>query len=154
MSCPISIYKLYAVATIHMTKSVQRVSIENTIFNLGVISLFINNTITFYINTLSGTIFRKELMKLFRLTHWMECSKGTIGHMSLILCFYSNYFAACHHGGWGWRKRTYVILTTICTMQDTALSINTIAYPTISTRHILFRWFHHFTWSFLKSRTK
>ncbi|UJR34961.1 hypothetical protein I4U23_027739 [Adineta vaga] len=63
---PISIYKLYSIATIYDTKSVIQKSIENTIFNLSVISLFLNNTITFYIYTLSGTIFRKELIKLLR----------------------------------------------------------------------------------------
>ncbi|CAF3712774.1 unnamed protein product [Adineta steineri] len=63
---PISIYKLYSIATIHETKSKLRQSIENTIFNISVISLFLNNIITFYINTLCGTIFRKELIRLFR----------------------------------------------------------------------------------------
>ncbi|CAF1046593.1 unnamed protein product [Adineta steineri] len=63
---PISIYKLYSIGTIHETKSKLRQSIENTIFNISVITLFLNNIITFYINTLCGTIFRKELIRLFR----------------------------------------------------------------------------------------
>ncbi|CAF1069806.1 unnamed protein product [Adineta steineri] len=62
----ISIYKLYSIATIHETKSKLRQSTENTIFNVSVISLFLNNIITFYINTLCGTIFGKELIRLFR----------------------------------------------------------------------------------------
>ena len=51
-------YKLYAISTIHMTKSSLQKSIENTVFNLTIISLFLNNTITFYICTLFGKIFR------------------------------------------------------------------------------------------------
>ncbi|CAF4371634.1 unnamed protein product, partial [Adineta steineri] len=43
---PISIYKLYSISTIHETKSKLRQSIENTIFNISVISLFLNNIIT------------------------------------------------------------------------------------------------------------
>jgi hypothetical protein len=69
MTLPTGIYKLYAVATIYTTKSFLRLSIESVIYSLCLISLFIHNSITFYVNTLSGTIFRKELMKLFRLTH-------------------------------------------------------------------------------------
>ncbi|CAF0842583.1 unnamed protein product [Adineta steineri] len=65
-SFPISIYKLYSVATISNTKSILQKSIEGTIFNMCVISLFLNNSIKFYIYTLYGKIFRKELMKLFR----------------------------------------------------------------------------------------
>ncbi|CAF1437134.1 unnamed protein product [Rotaria sp. Silwood1] len=53
-SFPISGYKLYAAATIYETKSNLRKSIENTIFNMSAISLFLNNTITFYIYTLCG----------------------------------------------------------------------------------------------------
>ncbi|CAF1329055.1 unnamed protein product [Adineta steineri] len=64
---PISFYKLYAVATIYQTKSIGRQSIENTIYNLSLISLLLNNSITFYLYTLCGPIFQKELLKLFRL---------------------------------------------------------------------------------------
>ncbi|CAF0845378.1 unnamed protein product [Adineta steineri] len=64
---PISIYKLYSIATIYDSKSVLQKSVENTIYNFCVISLFLNNSMAFYIYTLSGTVFRKELMKLFRL---------------------------------------------------------------------------------------
>ncbi|CAF1008793.1 unnamed protein product [Adineta steineri] len=64
---PISIYKIYGIATIYSTKSTLRKSWENTIFNICVISLFINNSVTFYVYTLTGRVFRKELMKLFRL---------------------------------------------------------------------------------------
>ncbi|CAF1112051.1 unnamed protein product [Adineta steineri] len=64
-SFPLGVYKLYSVATIYEPKSILRVSIENTLFNLFVICLFLNNTIKFYIYTLCGTVFRQELMKLF-----------------------------------------------------------------------------------------
>ncbi|UJR16704.1 hypothetical protein I4U23_003604 [Adineta vaga] len=63
---PIGVYKLYSIATIHEIKSTLQRSIENTIFNISVISLFFNNCITFYIYTLFGSVFRRELVKLFR----------------------------------------------------------------------------------------
>ncbi|UJR11339.1 hypothetical protein I4U23_015520 [Adineta vaga] len=65
---PVSIYKFYSVATIYDTRTSLRQSIENTIFNASVICFFLNNTIKFYIYTLCGAIFRKELIKLFRVT--------------------------------------------------------------------------------------
>ncbi|CAF1516135.1 unnamed protein product [Adineta ricciae] len=65
---PISIYKIYCIVTIYNAKSVLQMSIENTIFNVCVLSLFLNNTITFYLYTLSGRVFRKELMKLLHLS--------------------------------------------------------------------------------------
>ncbi|CAF3951239.1 unnamed protein product [Adineta steineri] len=66
-SCPVSIYKFYSVATVYTIKSSLRQSIENTIYNVSVQAFFLNNAIKFYIYTLCGAIFRKELMKLFRL---------------------------------------------------------------------------------------
>ncbi|CAF0974788.1 unnamed protein product [Adineta steineri] len=64
-SFPLGVYKVYSVATIYDTKSVLRVAIENTLFNIFVICIYLNNAIKFYIYTLSGTVFRQELMKLF-----------------------------------------------------------------------------------------
>ncbi|UJR24430.1 hypothetical protein I4U23_005806 [Adineta vaga] len=65
-SFPISIYKFYAIATMNENKSSLRRAIENTIFILSILSLFSNNCVNFYIYTLSGTVFRKELWKIFR----------------------------------------------------------------------------------------
>ncbi|CAF1151853.1 unnamed protein product [Adineta steineri] len=64
-SFPLGVYKLYSVATIYDTKSVLRVAIENTLFNIFVICAYLNNAIKFYIYTLCGTVFRQELMKSF-----------------------------------------------------------------------------------------
>ncbi|UJR24481.1 hypothetical protein I4U23_005856 [Adineta vaga] len=65
-SFPISVYKFYAIATFHDPRSSLQRSIENTIFILCVLSLFSNNCVNFYIYTLSGAVFRKEFIKLFR----------------------------------------------------------------------------------------
>ncbi|CAF1549359.1 unnamed protein product, partial [Adineta steineri] len=64
-SFPLGVYKLYSVATIYDTKSVLRVAIENTLFNIFVICAYLDSAIKFYIYTLYGTVFRQELMKLF-----------------------------------------------------------------------------------------
>ncbi|CAF1158969.1 unnamed protein product [Adineta steineri] len=66
-SCPISVYKIYSIATINQARPILRASIENTIFNVCVLCSFLNNNINFYIYTLCGATFRKELLKLFRL---------------------------------------------------------------------------------------
>ncbi|CAF4217000.1 unnamed protein product [Adineta steineri] len=64
---PISVYKMYSIATINQTKSALRASVENTLFNVFVLFLYISNNIKFYTYTLCGATFRKELLKLFRL---------------------------------------------------------------------------------------
>ncbi|CAF1087284.1 unnamed protein product [Adineta steineri] len=66
-SWPVNMYKFYSVATVYNTKSNFRQAIENTAFNVAVQAYFLNNAIKFYIYTLCGPIFRKELAKLFRL---------------------------------------------------------------------------------------
>ncbi|CAF0888977.1 unnamed protein product [Adineta steineri] len=66
-SCPISAYKIYSIATINQARPILRASIENTVFNVCVLCSFLNNNINFYIYTLCGATFRKELLKLFRL---------------------------------------------------------------------------------------
>ncbi|CAF3923328.1 unnamed protein product [Adineta steineri] len=66
-SCPANIYKFYSVATIYDIKSSLRQAIESTFVAVSLQAFFLNNAIKFYIYTLCGAIFRKELMKLFRL---------------------------------------------------------------------------------------
>ncbi|CAF1034917.1 unnamed protein product [Adineta steineri] len=66
-SSPVNMYKFYSVATVYSTKSSFRQAIENTAFNVAVQAYFCNNAVKFYIYTLCGPIFRKELAKLFRL---------------------------------------------------------------------------------------
>ncbi|CAF0852855.1 unnamed protein product [Didymodactylos carnosus] len=64
---PISIYKLYQTLTMSMTtKSPLRLAIEGFIFQLTVLVSYINGSIIFLIYTLSGKIFRKELLRMFQ----------------------------------------------------------------------------------------
>ncbi|CAF0792545.1 unnamed protein product [Didymodactylos carnosus] len=62
---PISLSKLYQTLTISITtKSPMRLAIEGFIFQFTIIVSYTNNSIVFFIYTLSGKIFRQELLRV------------------------------------------------------------------------------------------
>ncbi|CAF1234298.1 unnamed protein product [Didymodactylos carnosus] len=64
---PISLSKLYQTLTMSMTtKSPLRLAIEGFIFQSAAIVSYINNSVIFFIYTLSGKIFRQELLRILR----------------------------------------------------------------------------------------
>ncbi|CAF4435957.1 unnamed protein product [Didymodactylos carnosus] len=64
---PISIYKLYQTLTMSMTtKSPLRLAIEGLIFQFTVLVSYINGSIIFLTYTLSGKIFRQELLRMLQ----------------------------------------------------------------------------------------
>ncbi|CAF1219279.1 unnamed protein product, partial [Didymodactylos carnosus] len=64
---PISLSKLYQTLTMSMTtKSPLRLAIEGFTFQSAAIVSYINNSVIFFIYTLSGKIFRQELLRILR----------------------------------------------------------------------------------------
>ncbi|CAF1338804.1 unnamed protein product [Adineta steineri] len=63
---PFSIYRLYASFTVNITKDPLRLAIENLAFEIAnMLTQFAHST-SFYLYTLTGTIFRKEFYKIIR----------------------------------------------------------------------------------------
>ncbi|CAF1244988.1 unnamed protein product [Adineta steineri] len=63
---PFSIYRLYASFTVNITKDPLRLTIENLAFEIAnMLTQFAHST-SFYLYTLTGTIFRKEFYKIIR----------------------------------------------------------------------------------------
>ncbi|CAF1302344.1 unnamed protein product [Didymodactylos carnosus] len=64
ISLPFSVDRIYAVLTISLVKSNERQDIENFLYTLLNLVQFINSATSFYLFTLTGTIFRQELKRL------------------------------------------------------------------------------------------
>jgi len=62
---PFSINQLYIALTSSLTKSTLRIAQENLAGQIAAIVTFFAHTSSFYLYTLSGTIFRKEVLKIF-----------------------------------------------------------------------------------------
>ncbi|CAF1081074.1 unnamed protein product [Didymodactylos carnosus] len=75
---PLSIYKIYSAATVNLMKTQMRRVIENFLFQLVLTLSNLNNVTTFYWYLLSGRIFRKELMQLFKRQNKMTARRLTI----------------------------------------------------------------------------
>jgi hypothetical protein len=65
LSMPISIQKIYAEMTLHEIKSSERQIIENFFATFVVLLALMNTSTSFYLFTLTGKVFRKELKVLF-----------------------------------------------------------------------------------------
>ncbi len=65
LSMPISIQKIYSEMTLHNTKSPKQVLIENVLATFVVLLALMNTSTSFYLFTLTGSVFRKELKSLF-----------------------------------------------------------------------------------------
>ncbi|CAF1367215.1 unnamed protein product [Didymodactylos carnosus] len=63
---PLSIYKVYSTATLYIIKTQMRRAIENLLYQIVLTLSNLNNVTTFYLYLLSGPIFRKELIQLFK----------------------------------------------------------------------------------------
>ncbi|CAF1581761.1 unnamed protein product [Adineta ricciae] len=63
-SSPMGFYKFYASLTAHTEKSLQHKEIENFVAQFVILITYINNSMMFFIYTLTGHIFRQELFKL------------------------------------------------------------------------------------------
>ncbi|CAF1279513.1 unnamed protein product [Didymodactylos carnosus] len=63
---PLSMYKVYSTATMYLIKSQMRRAIENLLFQIVLTLSNLNNVTIFYLYLLSGPVFRRELMKLFK----------------------------------------------------------------------------------------
>ncbi|CAF1018777.1 unnamed protein product [Didymodactylos carnosus] len=61
---PFSIQRFYTVLTASVVKSDERKDLENFLYNFSNLLQFVNNTTSFYLFTLTGTIFRQELKRL------------------------------------------------------------------------------------------
>jgi hypothetical protein len=65
LSMPISVQKVYSQMTVNYTKSSERVLIENFFATFVVLLALMNTSTSFYLFTLAGKVFRKELKYLF-----------------------------------------------------------------------------------------
>jgi hypothetical protein len=65
LSMPISIQKIYSEMTLNQVKSAERILIENFFATFVVLLALMNTSTSFYLFTLTGKIFRKELKLLF-----------------------------------------------------------------------------------------
>jgi hypothetical protein len=65
LSMPISIQKLYAELTLYQSKSSNRLLIESFLATFVVLLALMNASTSFYLFTLTGNVFRKELKSLF-----------------------------------------------------------------------------------------
>jgi len=65
LSMPISIQKIYSQMTVNNTKSSEQVLIENFFATFVVLLVLMNTSTSFYLFTLTGKVFRKELKYLF-----------------------------------------------------------------------------------------
>ncbi|CAF1092619.1 unnamed protein product [Didymodactylos carnosus] len=64
LSLPISVQKIYSDLTLTWVKSVERQQIENFLSTLVVLISLMNSSTSFYIYTLTGKVFRKELKRI------------------------------------------------------------------------------------------
>ncbi|CAF1331658.1 unnamed protein product [Rotaria sordida] len=64
---PFSIYRLYASFTVSLPKSTLRIAEENLAFKIANVFTYFAHSTSFYLYTLTGTVFRKELFKIIRL---------------------------------------------------------------------------------------
>ncbi|CAF0991039.1 unnamed protein product [Didymodactylos carnosus] len=64
LSLPISVQKIYYDLTLTWVKSVERQQIENFLSTLVVLISFMNSSTSFYVYTLTGKVFRKELKRI------------------------------------------------------------------------------------------
>jgi hypothetical protein len=65
LSMPISIQKIYAEMTLNLIKSAERQIIESFFATFVVLLALMNTSTSFYLFTLTGKVFRKELKSLF-----------------------------------------------------------------------------------------
>lgn len=58
------IYKFYASLTARTEKSLERKAVENFTAQVGILFTYVNNSMMFFVYTLTGRVFRQELFKL------------------------------------------------------------------------------------------
>ncbi|CAF1088873.1 unnamed protein product [Adineta ricciae] len=63
---PFSVYRLYASFTASLPKDATRLAWENLAFKIANVLTYFAHSTSFYLYTLTGTIFRKELVKIVR----------------------------------------------------------------------------------------
>jgi hypothetical protein len=63
---PFSIYRLYASFTASMVKDPFRIASENLAFEIAATTSYFAHSTSFYLYTLTGTVFRKELLKTIK----------------------------------------------------------------------------------------
>ncbi len=74
---PFSIYRLYSTFTANLVKDTLRIAQENLAFQIvGAMTYFAHSS-SFYLYTLTGTIFRKELIKITR-RYWHPNRNSTL----------------------------------------------------------------------------
>ncbi|CAF1680170.1 unnamed protein product [Adineta ricciae] len=65
LSLPISIQRIYSYITINDSKTLQRKQLESLLSDVSNYAAFTDTVISFYLFTLTGSLFRKELKSLF-----------------------------------------------------------------------------------------
>lgn len=63
---PFSIYRLYGAFTLNLTKNTLRLAQENFAFQIANTMTYFAHSTSFYLYTLTGTIFRKEFLQILR----------------------------------------------------------------------------------------
>jgi hypothetical protein len=63
---PFSIYRLYASFTTSLVKDTLRLALENLVFEIANVLTYFAHSTSFYLYTLTGTVFREELFKIIR----------------------------------------------------------------------------------------
>ncbi|CAF1105540.1 unnamed protein product [Adineta steineri] len=63
---PISIYRLYASFTLSLTKDTFRLAVENLAYKTANALTYFAHSTSFYLYTLTGTVFRREFFKIIR----------------------------------------------------------------------------------------
>ncbi|UJR34983.1 hypothetical protein I4U23_027762 [Adineta vaga] len=74
LSCPISIQKIYTNLTLNQNKSLEMKQIESFFATFVVLLALLNTATSFYLFTLTGKVFRKELKQLF----WSKRQQPTV----------------------------------------------------------------------------
>jgi hypothetical protein len=90
---PISIQKIYSEITLNEIKSTERQAIENFFATFVVLLALMNSSTSFYLFTLTGKVFRKELKSLFfsnrRQTNIQPFGGTTIARTTATKCHFN-----------------------------------------------------------------
>jgi hypothetical protein len=66
---PFTIYQLYTSLTLNLSKNTLRIALENLLGEIAGVLTYFAHSSSFYLYTLTGTVFRKELLKIFGCCH-------------------------------------------------------------------------------------
>jgi hypothetical protein len=66
---PFTIYQLYTSLTLNLSKNTLRIALENLLGEIAGVLTYFAHSSSFYLYTLTGTVFRKELLKIFGCSH-------------------------------------------------------------------------------------